>query len=1103
MKKSLLTLMLALAVLLPVAMNAASSAPVKRSVAAQESKKILKQQSLPKLFMPGAKMETAQMRVPGMPVVKAPLKAGEKDIWYRRPAGAFPGIFALEGQTFVGTYFLPFLCVTPYVDYTFIGNTVGVSDNATYEWNVQYTENTGYSDAQRVWTTVSDADKNLTWQWGNELDSVPVFKVMDGADNLSWFLKGYNMNEAEPLTYSAMILSAPKVKDELDYNLLKSSKTFCPGGRYGNQPYLWTSYSGANPYGNNDYGYWFGKNGGNTNATTGRTDRIDGIAQAFEKPTAPYQLMYVAMYCGILDVTTPVDLTCKVYKLDDIPAYNDTGTVTLPEVPGELIATGRATVTPSTYDDTNGMVFFTLLGAEILGDDVLEYEVNPTIDCPILVVLDGYNEPQMNGLTNFTAMVSADDQVDEGFGELAYLKYGYVDENNNLDHYEWVGLNNFFDTGTMMTGFTIFLGTENPWLLFNYSAEDGEYLFPDDGGDLVKEIHLDGEETIVAEGIEFFSNYPSSDGVWSSYNLETGDEYTDWLSIDLTDGEENGKFNGVVTANVFAEPLPEDVRYREMVVRFEVPGAYLDYKFMQGDSTPLTYDFEVDGIYYKTLDSNTVAVTCKDENYNTYMGVVVIPETVSYQGVDYEVKEIGKHAFKDCFDLISLSIPCSVTSIASNAFSGVDMINFLIITGNEDWQAGCFPKDVNHLIIKDNVQSIHGLETCPSAIFCYNPTPPECDENTFTAYDASLQVPKKSLASYFTAPYWCNFADLTNNAIEPTSVAIDKDSVNLILNEEIQLTANVSPSNATPNYVMWTSTDYSVVYITDNGVIQSISEGECDVLACCADQMAVCHVTVTDVHPDSIMLSENSITLEIDEQHELTATVLPENAYYETITWLSSDSRVAVVEDGMVTAVGGGECDITVFCRDIQAVCHVKVVEPVIHITLDQHEARMQPNQMLTLYPTMTPEPTELMVTSSDQSVALARIAAGKVQVVSVNVGTAVITVGSVDGMATPDSCLVIVNGGVGDVNGDGVIGIVDVTTLIDYLLSKDETLVDLDSSDVNGDGLIDIADATSLIDYVLNGTWPWETLAKPKTKHVVDISPATVCDFINKSISL
>ena len=36
MKKSLQALMLALAVLLPVAMSAASSAPVKRSVAAQE-----------------------------------------------------------------------------------------------------------------------------------------------------------------------------------------------------------------------------------------------------------------------------------------------------------------------------------------------------------------------------------------------------------------------------------------------------------------------------------------------------------------------------------------------------------------------------------------------------------------------------------------------------------------------------------------------------------------------------------------------------------------------------------------------------------------------------------------------------------------------------------------------------------------------------------------------------------------------------------------------------------------------------------------------------------------------------------------------------------
>ena len=38
----------------------------------------------------------------------------------------------------------------------------------------------------------------------------------------------------------------------------------------------------------------------------------------------------------------------------------------------------------------------------------------------------------------------------------------------------------------------------------------------------------------------------------------------------------------MVFADVVAEPLPEGVEHREAIVRFEFPGAYLDYKFMQG-----------------------------------------------------------------------------------------------------------------------------------------------------------------------------------------------------------------------------------------------------------------------------------------------------------------------------------------------------------------------------------------------------------------------------------------------------------------------------------------------------------------------------------------
>ncbi len=56
---------------------------------------------------------------------------------------------------------------------------------------------------------------------------------------------------------------------------------------------------------------------------------------------------------------------------------------------------------------------------------------------------------------------------------------------------------------------------------------------------------------------------------------------------------------------------------------------------------------------------------------------------------------------------------------------------------------------------------------------------------------------------------------------------------------------------------------------------------------------------------------------------------------------------------------------------------------------------------------------------------------------------------------------------GPGDVNGDGVVGINDVTDLINMLLTGDEFPPYLD---VNGDGVVTINDVTDLINMLLNG---------------------------------
>ena len=59
-----------------------------------------------------------------------------------------------------------------------------------------------------------------------------------------------------------------------------------------------------------------------------------------------------------------------------------------------------------------------------------------------------------------------------------------------------------------------------------------------------------------------------------------------------------------------------------------------------------------------------------------------------------------------------------------------------------------------------------------------------------------------------------------------------------------------------------------------------------------------------------------------------------------------------------------------------------------------------------------------------------------------------------------------------GDVNKDGNVTILDVTCLIDYLLSGDGTGLDLTVADCDENDILSIGDVTALIDYLLSGSW-------------------------------
>lgn len=91
-----------------------------------------------------------------------------------------------------------------------------------------------------------------------------------------------------------------------------------------------------------------------------------------------------------------------------------------------------------------------------------------------------------------------------------------------------------------------------------------------------------------------------------------------------------------------------------------------------------SYDFEIDGIYYKIYPGEGVHVTLNNGS-NSYSGDVNIPTNVEYQNEVYVVTGIDHDAFRFCPGLNSVSIPNSVTTIGYKAFLGCSNLSSIKI----------------------------------------------------------------------------------------------------------------------------------------------------------------------------------------------------------------------------------------------------------------------------------------------------------------------------------------------------------------------------------------------------------------------------------------
>lgn len=191
----------------------------------------------------------------------------------------------------------------------------------------------------------------------------------------------------------------------------------------------------------------------------------------------------------------------------------------------------------------------------------------------------------------------------------------------------------------------------------------------------------------------------------------------------------------------------------------------------------------------------------------------------------------------------------------------------------------------------------------------------------------------------------------------------------------------IAPADATCQNLIWTSADESIATVDESGRITGVSIGKTKITVTSAEQSdkpvtLTLNVTVQQPVAD-LTLDQSDMVLAKGATGKLTATVTPDNAATKKLTWTSSDTKVATVSGGKVTAKGPGTAVITCTTTDgtnKSASCTVEVYAPVTGVTISSkketvHLGTEGPQLSVSVKP-LDAKYYEVTWSSSDESIA-------------------------------------------------------------------------------------------------------------------------------------
>lgn len=193
------------------------------------------------------------------------------------------------------------------------------------------------------------------------------------------------------------------------------------------------------------------------------------------------------------------------------------------------------------------------------------------------------------------------------------------------------------------------------------------------------------------------------------------------------------------------------------------------------------------------------------------------------------------------------------------------------------------------------------------------------------------------------------------------------------------------PTDATNTTITYTSSNPSVATVNSMGRISALKIGKVAITISCGGISSYIHIKVKEKSDDTIEVTDLEIAnheekVKIGETLSLTATVLPSNATDATVTYKSSNDKIATVSSsGEVKGISAGNVTITITAGKIIKKEKIQVIVETKAISINNNYLVLKPGDTFALTGTVAPSDAPQSLTFKSINTNIATVAASGV----------------------------------------------------------------------------------------------------------------------------